>query len=74
MHKVQLRRIGGSIGTTFPKEVMEKMHVGPGDTLYLVERGGEYVLTPYDPDFAETMDVFEDVRREFRNAFRELAK
>jgi putative addiction module antidote len=74
MHKIQLRRIGGSVGTTFPKEMMEKMHVGPGDTLFLVERDGEYVLTPYDPDFAETMEVFEDVRREFRNAFRELAK
>lgn len=74
MYKIQLRKIGGSVGATFPKEMMERMRLGEGDALYAVERNGEYVLTPYDPDFDETMQAFEEVRREFRNAFRELAK
>jgi putative addiction module antidote len=74
MHEIQLRRMGGSVGTTFPKEMIEEMHLEPGDKLFLVKRNGEYVLTPYDPDFEETMEAFESVRREFRNAFRELAK
>lgn len=74
MHKIALRRIGGSLGATFPKEMMERLHVSEGDVLYAVERNGEYVLTPLDPDFEETMEAFEEIRREFRNAFRELAK
>lgn len=71
---IQLRKMGGSVGTVFPKELLDRMHVGDGDTLYVIERNGEFVLTPYDPDFEETMQAFEEVRREFRNAFRELAR
>ncbi|HEU0054025.1 MAG TPA: hypothetical protein VFQ39_12655 [Longimicrobium sp.] len=74
MYKIALRRIGGSVGGTFPKDMMERMRVGDGDTLYVIERNGEYVLTPYDPEFMQSMDAFEEIRREFRNAFHELAK
>ena len=74
MHKIQLRRIGGSVGTTFPKEMMDAMRVGDGDVLYAVERDGEYVLTPYDPDFKEAMEIYERGARKYRNALRELAK
>ncbi|HSU13993.1 hypothetical protein [Longimicrobium sp.] len=74
MHKIQLRRMGGSAGATFPKEFLDEIHADIGDTLFFVKRNGEYVVTPYDPEFEETMAAFEEVRREFRNAFRELAK
>ena len=42
--------------------------------MFAMERNGEFVLTPFDPDFDVTMQAFEEVRKEFRNAFRELAK
>jgi putative addiction module antidote len=74
MYKIQLRKVGGSTGATFPKEMIEQMNVREGDTLFAFRRDGEFVLTPYDPDFAETMRVFDEVRREYRDAFRELAK
>lgn len=69
-----LRRIGGSLGGTLPKEVTERLNVGEGDKLFVVEREDGILLTPFDPDFAEAMEQFDEIRREFRNAFRELAR
>ncbi|HEX7243617.1 MAG TPA: hypothetical protein VF263_25245 [Longimicrobiaceae bacterium] len=71
---IKLRPVGGSTGAIFPKEVLEELHVGSGDTLHLVRTERGYELTPYDPDFDEAMAAFEEIRRKHRNAFRELAK
>ncbi|HYJ80848.1 MAG TPA: AbrB/MazE/SpoVT family DNA-binding domain-containing protein [Longimicrobiaceae bacterium] len=69
-----LRRIGGSLGGTLPKEVVDRLNVREGDKLFVVEREDGVLLTPYSADFAEAMEQFDEIRREFRNAFRELAK
>ncbi len=71
---IKLRPVGSSTGAIFPKEVLEELHVSSGDTLHLVRTERGYELTPYDPDFEAAMAEFEVVRREHRNAFRELAK
>jgi hypothetical protein len=70
---IELRRFGDSTGAIFPKEVLEELHFGTGDTLHLVwtERG--YELTAHDPDFDAAMAEFRTVRREHRDAFRGLA-
>ena len=69
-----VRRIGGSLGGTFPKEVMERLNVGEGDKLHVVVKEGEIVLTPYDPAFDEAMKIYRRGARKYRNALRELAK
>ncbi|MEL7355966.1 MAG: AbrB/MazE/SpoVT family DNA-binding domain-containing protein [Cyanobacteria bacterium J06560_6] len=37
MVSAKLRRIGDSLGVTFPKELLEELNVKEGDELYLVK-------------------------------------
>ncbi|MGK7873158.1 MAG: AbrB/MazE/SpoVT family DNA-binding domain-containing protein [Xenococcaceae cyanobacterium] len=72
--KLKLRKIGNSIGTTFPKEILDKLQVSEGDTLYLTETPDGVQLTAYDPEFEQVMEAAEIVTRRYRNALKELAK
>lgn len=40
------RRVGGSVGTTLPKDMAERPRVEPGDTLLAVETERGILLTP----------------------------
>jgi hypothetical protein len=48
--------------------------VNEGDELFLVETPEGLKMTPYDPDFEETLKVAQRVMGRYRNALRELAK
>jgi putative addiction module antidote len=72
--KLKLRKIGNSIGITFPKEILDKLQVSDGDTLYLTETPDGVQLTAYDPEFEQVMEAAELVTRRYRNALKELAK
>jgi putative addiction module antidote len=73
--KLKVRRIGNSLGVILPKEEFERLGVKEGDALYVVEAPGVGIsLTPYDPDFEAAMEAYEQTRRRYRNALRELAK
>ena len=74
MQKVKLRRVGNSIGTTFPKEILEKLGVGEGDTLFITETTHGIELTPYDPNFEKIMNTARKVSNRYKNALRELAQ
>jgi putative addiction module antidote len=69
-----IRKVGNSLGTLLPAQVIEKLHVVEGDKLYVTETADGIYLTPYDPDFAETMDLVAEGMRQYRNALRELSK
>jgi len=69
-----IRKVGNSLGTLLPAQVLEKLHVAEGDKLYVVETPDGITLTPYDPDFAEAMNIAEEGMRQYRNALRELGK
>ena len=47
---LKLTSIGTSVGTVIPKEMLTRMKVGKGDTLYAIETTEGYLLTPYDPE------------------------
>lgn len=72
--KLKLRKIGNSLGATFPKEILEKLQVEEGDTIYVTQTPDGVQLTAYDPEFEEVMQAAEEVTRRYRNALRELAK
>jgi putative addiction module antidote len=72
---VKLRKQGGSLAVTLPKEIVREMGVRAGGSVHLVQVGpGEYRLTPYDPAFRRAMQVYERGAAKYRNALRELAK
>lgn len=72
--KVTLRKMGGSVGATLPKDLAERFHVQAGDELFVVETDEGILLTPYDPEFAKAMDAYERTASRYRNALRELAE
>lgn len=75
MVQLTVRKVGNSLGVILPVQAAQVLHVREGDKLFLTEApGGCFRLTPYDPNFAETMHVAEGVMRRFKNALRNLAK
>ncbi len=74
MVKLTVRKVGNSLGVTLPAHAVQALHVKEGDQLYLTETRDGFRVTPYDPDFAATMEVAEGFMRRYKNALRDLAK
>jgi putative addiction module antidote len=69
-----IRAIGNSAGATIPKAMLDRYRMTEGDQVHLIETEQGILISPYDPDFAEGMEVYEEGAKRFRNAMRELAK
>ena len=74
VRSVKLRRMGGSVGATLPKDLADRFHMEPGDEVMAVETAQGILLTPYDADVEEALRVAAQVQKEYREALRELAK
>ena len=72
--KLKIRKIGNSLGASIPKEILEQMNVGEGDSLYVTQTPDGIYLTPYDPEFKTAMEAAKDITNRYRNAMKELAK
>lgn len=72
--KLKIRKIGNSLGASIPKEILEKLMVKEGDFLYVTETPEGILLSPYDPEFAEVLQVAKDVSNRYRNALKKLAE
>ena len=69
-----LRRAGGSIGATLPKEMADRLHLEPGDRVLAVESENGILLTPYDSNIERALGIARRTAKKYRNALRELAK
>jgi putative addiction module antidote len=75
MSALKLTQIGNSVGVILPKEVLARMNVGKGDTVYLTESAnGGFNLTPYNDEFERQMEAARRIMKKRRNVLRELAK
>lgn len=75
MTQLKVRPIGNSLGVVLPKEVLGRLNVKDGDTLFLTEApDGSMRITPYDPEFEAQMRAAREGMGRYRNALRELAK
>ena len=72
--EVTVRRVGGSVGTTLPKDMADRLRVAPGDRLLAVETEDGILLTPYDPDTQKALAIAARAAKRYRNALRQLAK
>jgi putative addiction module antidote len=67
--------VGSSAGIILTKEVMARLRLQKGDTIFLTEApDGSYRLTPYSPEFERQMKIAERVMHDDRNLLRALAK
>ncbi|MBK7050696.1 MAG: AbrB/MazE/SpoVT family DNA-binding domain-containing protein [Rhodoferax sp.] len=74
MTALKFTQIGNSVGLIFPKEVMARMKVEKGDTVFLTEAANGVTLTPYDPELEEQLKLGREFMREYRDTFHQLAK
>lgn len=75
MTTLKVRKVGNSLGVILPADLVTELRVKEGESLYVVkDPAGGVRLAPYDPAFASAVDGFEEGRRAYRNALRELAK
>lgn len=74
MVRLKLRAVGTSTGIILPKETLHHLKVKRGDTLFVVEAPGGYLLTPFDPAVDEQVKLGIEFMAKYRDAFRALAK
>ncbi len=74
MASVKVVAVGNSTGVILPKEIVQRLRVEKGDTLYVLETPKGIELTPYDREFAAQMEVAESVMREDRDVLKKLAE
>lgn len=72
--EVTFRRYGGSLGTTLPRAMTDRLNLDAGDKVHAVETEHGILLTLYDPEFLRAMEAEERVTKKYQNALRELAK
>ena len=74
MMTLKLTRIGTSTGAVIPKEMLQRLKVEKGDSLYAVETPEGYLITPYDPAIKEQLKAGREFMKEYRDTFKALAK
>jgi putative addiction module antidote len=74
MDSLKLRDIGNSVGLTLPKEYLKHLGLESGDEVFISkEPDGKVILSPYNPNFAETLEAYRQVKKRYRNALKKLA-
>jgi putative addiction module antidote len=74
MTSLKITTVGNSVGLILPRDLLAKLRVAKGDTLYVTETPNGIELTPYQPDFAAQVQAAEAIMRENRDALRKLAR
>ena len=74
MTPLKLTKVGTSTGMIVPKEMLARMKVEKGDTLFAIETQEGYLITPYDPAIADQLDAGREFMKDYRETFEALAK
>ena len=74
MFKLKLTQIGNSVGMILPKEVLARLKLEKGDTIYVTEAPDGYRITPHSAEFETQMKTAREIMKKRRAVLRELAK
>lgn len=74
MTTLKLTQIGNSVGVILPKEILARLKLEKGDSVFVTDAPGGVTLTPYDPDFGDQMAAARRIMKKRRDVLRELAK
>lgn len=74
MTALKLTQIGNSVGVVLPKDMLSRLKLEKGDTVFVTDTADGIRLTPYDPDFETQMAVARGIMKKRRDVLRELAK
>ena len=73
-NKLKITSIGNSSGVILTKDMLEKLRVGKGDTIFAIETSNGFEISAFDPVVAKQMEVAERVMRKHRDVLRKLAE
>lgn len=73
-YKLKVTTVGNSAGIILNREILDRLRVVKGDTLFAIETPRGIELTPYDPAVARQMEVAEKVMKKHREVLRKLAE
>ena len=74
MFTLKLIQIGDSVGVILPKEILARLKLEKGDSVFVTDAANGVMLTPYSPDFETQMTAARGAMKRRRNVLRELAK
>lgn len=72
--KLKITTVGNSSGVVLPRELLARLRLDKGDTLYVTELPDGIKLMPYDPEFERQMEVAEGVMRRRRTLLHKLSE
>ena len=74
MATLKLTSVGTSTGVVIPKEMLVRMQVEKGDVLHAVETRDGYLITPYDQEVQQQVELGREFMKKYRETFQALAK
>lgn len=74
MSVVKLTQIGNSVGVILPKDVLARLNLQKGDSLYMSDAANGITLSTYDPEFELQMAQARRIMKKRRAVLHELAK
>jgi putative addiction module antidote len=72
--RLKVRKIGNSVGLVLPKEMLSRLNVKAGQSIFAVEIRGGYSLTAVDPTVRKQIDAGIQLMDLHNKVFEELAK
>lgn len=72
--ETKLIKVGNSVGVVLPRELLAKLRVEIGDSIYWSETGQGFSVRANDPAFVEAMTAAERVMKEDRDILAVLAR
>ncbi len=73
-NKLKIVTVGNSVGVVLSKEILEKLRVRKGDSVFATETSKGIELTADNPELAGQMKIAEQVMGEDGEALRKLAE
>ncbi len=74
MTTLKIAQIGNSLGVILPKEILARLKVEKGDSLFVSDSPNGVMLSPYDVEVDQQMAAARAIMKKRRNVLRELAK
>lgn len=71
---LKITKIGNSAGVILPKELLARLRVVAGDTLYVTEAPDGIRITAANPEFEKQMALAEQIMHDDRDILRALAR
>ncbi|MDT8376256.1 MAG: AbrB/MazE/SpoVT family DNA-binding domain-containing protein [Mariprofundaceae bacterium] len=73
MSRVALRKVGSSLVTTIPADVVQELHLDEGQQLEITKENGRIVMMPLDAKMEQARTSHDKIIKKYRAAFQKLA-